>query len=177
MLPERGKSRNLTNVNPFDRPPSLISLKCQRPAACCLEYSAADFKIAERSDIAAKQKASRVQWAAKVMTLASIRNTWKQGSLLLWPTVLKSARRGHVANPNSLQKCNDFNHRGTKDVKYATDKIYSQKFLGTWNKKAIYVAGYSGHTLSQKEIISCYKKKKSCDSKKCICHQENIFLA
>ena len=30
---------------------------------------------------------SKVQWAAKVMTLASIRNTRKQGSWLLWPTV------------------------------------------------------------------------------------------
>ena len=28
-----------------------------------------------------------VQWATKVMTLVSIRNTWKQGSWLLWPTV------------------------------------------------------------------------------------------
>ena len=30
-----------------------------------------------------------VQWATKVMTLASIRNTWNQGSWLLWPTVHK----------------------------------------------------------------------------------------
>ena len=33
-----------------------------------------------------------VQWATKVMTLAPIRNTWKEGAWLLWPAI-RSPRR------------------------------------------------------------------------------------